>query len=307
MKHGNKAMGEIAQEIEELKKEKNAVILAHNYQRGEVQDIADYLGDSLGLSRKASEFDCDVIVFCGVRFMAESAKILSPEREVLLPREEAGCPMADMVTVDELISVKAKHPDAEVVCYVNTNADVKAESDVCCTSANAVEVVKNMDAERIIFVPDKNLASFVQRFTQKEIIAWSGYCYVHSQIEAEDVRKARELHRKAAVIVHPECNGQVIDLADEVLSTGGMMRFARESNVQEIIVGTEAGLLYRLRKENPVKTFYGVGPGQICKNMKMTTLEDVRAALKEEKYEVQLPDDIMKRARKALNRMLQYA
>jgi quinolinate synthase len=306
MKHGDNVMGEIAQEIERLKKEKSAVVLVHNYQRGEIQDVADYLGDSLGLSRKASELDCDMIVFCGVRFMAESAKILSPGKQVLLPRKEAGCPMANMVTADELVSVKAKHPGASVVCYVNTNADVKAESDICCTSANAVKIVQNIDAREVIFVPDKNLGDFVGRFTDKEIIPWSGYCYVHENIKVKELTRMRQLHRDAAVVVHPECNRQVIDLADEVLSTGGMVKFARESSAEEIIVGTEEGLLYRLRKENPEKTFYTVGSGQICDDMKVTTLEDVCAALREEKYEIQLSEDIMKRARKALNRMLEY-
>lgn len=296
----------IREKISGLKQEKDAMILVHNYQRGEIQDIADYLGDSLGLSQKAEELSCKMIVFCGVQFMAESAKILSPEKTVLLPRKEAGCPMADMVAVEELKNLKAEHPNARVVCYVNTNADVKAECDVCCTSANAVKVVQNIEGNEIIFVPDRNLADFVQRFTDKKIIPWDGYCYVHEKIRAEDVRKAKELHSDAVLIVHPECKRGVIDLADEVLSTGGMVKFARNSNARKIIIGTEEGLIYRLKKENPDKTFYAAGPAQMCKDMKITTLEDVYLALKEEKYRIEIEETIGKRARESLDRMLEY-
>ncbi len=297
----------IVEKITRLKKEKDAVILAHNYQRDEIQDIADYIGDSLGLSKKAAEISCKTIVFCGVQFMAESAKILSPEKTVLLPRKEAGCPMADMVTVDELKELKAAHPDAKVVCYVNTNADVKAECDVCCTSANAVKVVQKIDADKVIFVPDKNLADFVSRWNRdKEIIPWDGYCYVHEEIRINDVKKAKELHSDAVLIVHPECKREVIDLADEVLSTGGMVKFARNSNAKKIIIGTEVGLIYRLKKENPDKVFYTAGPARMCKNMKITTLEDVYLALKEEKYKIEIDEEIRKRAKKALDKMLQY-
>jgi quinolinate synthase len=296
----------IIDKILELKAKKNAVILVHNYQRGEIQDIADYIGDSLGLSRKAAELSCKIIVFCGVKFMAESAKILSPEKMVLLPRKEAGCPMADMVKVEELRALKRLHPNATVICYVNTNADVKAECDVCCTSANAVKVIKNIKSQEIIFVPDRNLASFVQRFTDKRIIPWDGYCYVHETIRFEDVQRAKEIHKDAVIIVHPECKSEVIDIADEVLSTSGMVRFAKSSDAKKIIVGTEEGLLYRLKKENPDKIFYTAGPARMCKNMKITTLEDVYFALKEEKYRIEIPKAIMEGAKNSLNKMIRY-
>lgn len=299
-------MKELIEKILELKRAKDAVILAHNYQRGEIQDIADYIGDSLGLARKAADIKCKMIVFCGVKFMAESAKILSPDKIVLLPRIQAGCPMANMVSVDELRNLKLEHPDAKVVCYVNTNADVKAECDVCCTSSNAVKVVHNVESENIIFVPDRNLADYVQRFTDKNIIPWAGYCYVHAKICPDDVRLAKELHKDAVVVVHPECKREVIDLADEVLSTDGMVKFASSSVVNEIIIGTEEGLLYRLKKENPNKKFYTVGPARMCINMKMTMLEDVWFALRDEKYKIEIDKDIREKAKKSLDRMLEY-
>ncbi len=292
--------------IVESKSKKDAVILVHNYQRGEVQDIADFVGDSLRLSQEAARLSCRMVVFCGVKFMAESAKILSPEKTVLLPKEEAGCPMADMVTVEELRELKNRYPDAKVVCYVNTNADVKAECDVCCTSSNAVKVIQNIDADKIIFVPDKNLANYVARFTHKEIIPWDGYCYVHERIRPEDIKKIKELHPDGVIIVHPECRSEVIDLADEVLSTGGMVKFAKKSNAQKIIIGTEEGLIYRLKKENPDKTFYTAGPAKMCRNMKITTLEDVYLALERGRYKIEIEEDIQKRAKRALDRMLEY-
>ena len=297
---------DIITEIQKLKREKKAIILAHNYQRHEIQDIADYLGDSLELSLIASKSDAKIIVFCGVRFMAESAKILSPEKLILLPREDAGCLLADMATRDELREFKAKHPEAYVVSYVNTSAEVKAESDVCCTSANAVKVVQNVPAKQIIFVPDRNLADYVQRFTDKEIIAWNGFCYVHDGIEPNIVKKTKDSHPDAKLIVHPECKREVIDLADKVTSTGGMVKFARESDVEKIIVGTEEGMIYRLQKENPKKTFYTIGSARVCRNMKITTLEDVLFALREEKYKIELSDSIMRKAKTALDKMLEY-
>lgn len=246
----------IVEEIVRLKRRKNAIILVHNYQRPEIQEIADFLGDSLGLAREAAKTDARIIVFCGVRFMAETAKILSPERTVLLPVKEAGCPMADMITAEELRELKEKYPDAKVVSYVNTNADVKAESDVCCTSANAVKVVKNVEAERIIFTPDKNLASYCQRFVDKEIIPWNGYCYVHERITKKEVLLAKKEFPDALLLVHPECNPSVIDLSDEVLSTNGMVKFSKESDKERFLMGTEEGLIYRLKKENSEKEFY---------------------------------------------------
>ncbi|MFA5033107.1 MAG: quinolinate synthase NadA [bacterium] len=305
---------DLKEKIYQLKKLHNAVILAHNYQRGEVQDIADYVGDSLGLSRKASELDCKVIVFCGVKFMAETAKILSPKKTVLIPRMGATCPMADMISVEQLEKLKSEHPGAVVVSYVNTNADVKAITDVCCTSANAVKVVQNIKAKEIIFVPDKNLANYVRKFTDKKIISCMGHCYVHSKMTAEDVKSARESHKNAPIIVHPECENEVVELADEVLSTDGMLKFAKASKAKEIIIGTEEGIIHRLKKENPNKEFYTLGPARMCKNMKLTKLEDIYLALlaesdlngKENQYRLELPDEIIRKASLSLTRMLEY-
>ena len=296
----------IVEEITKLKKEKNAIILVHNYQRPEIQDIADFLGDSLGLAKQAAETKAGIIVFCGVRFMAETAKILSPEKMVLLPRKEAGCPMADMITAEDLRRLKKNHPDAKVVSYVNTNADVKAESDICCTSANAVKVVKNISAEKIIFTPDKNLAAYCQRFTDKEIIPWNGYCHVHERITKEEVILAKENFPDALLLVHPECKPSVIDLADEVLSTSGMVNLAKKSDKKRFLIGTEGGLIYRLKKENPGKEFYSAGAAKMCRNMKLTTLNDVYLSLKEERYPIELAGEIIKAAQKALTAMLKY-
>ena len=296
----------IVEEINKLKKEKNAIILVHNYQRPEIQDIADFLGDSLGLAKQAAETKAGIIVFCGVRFMAETAKILSPEKMVLLPRKEAGCPMADMITAEDLRRLKKNHPDAKVVSYVNTNADVKAESDICCTSANAVKVVKNISAKKIIFTPDKNLAAYCQRFTDKEIIPWNGYCHVHERITKEEVILAKENFPDALLLIHPECNPSVIDLADEVLSTSGMVSFAKKSDKKRFLIGTEEGLIYRLKKENPEKEFYAAGTAKMCRNMKLTTLNDVYLSLKEERYAIELPEGIIKSAQKALTAMMKY-
>ena len=294
----------IVEEITKLKKEKNAIVLVHNYQRPEIQDIADFLGDSLGLAKQAAETKDGIIVFCGVRFMAETAKILSPEKTVLLPRKEAGCPMADMITAEDLRRLKKNYPDAKVVSYVNTNADVKAESDICCTSANAVKVVKNISAKRIIFTPDKNLAAYCQRFTDKEIIPWNGCCYVHERITEKEVRLAKEKFPDAILLVHPECNPSVIELADEVLSTSGMVSFAKKSDKKRFLIGTEEGLIYRLKKENPEKEFYAAGTAKMCRNMKLTTLNDVYLSLKEERYAIELPEGIIKSAGKTLTAML---
>lgn len=297
----------IVEEIIKLKKEKNAIILVHNYQRPEIQNIADSLGDSLGLAREAAKTDARIIVFCGVRFMAETAKILSPEKTVIIPRKDAGCPMADMITAEDLRILKGKYPGAKVVSYVNTNADVKAESDICCTSANAIKVVRNIKAEKIIFTPDKNLAAYCQRFTDKEIIPWNGYCYVHEKIREEEVRLAKEKLPDALLLVHPECNPSVIDLADEVLSTSGMLNFAKKTDKKRFLIGTEEGLIYRLKKENPGKEFYAAGTAKMCRNMKLTTLNDVYFSLKEERYAIELPEGIIESAQKALEAMLKYA
>jgi len=297
----------IVEEITKLKKEKNAIILVHNYQRPEIQNIADFLGDSLGLAREAAKTDARIIVFCGVRFMAETAKILSPEKTVIIPRKDAGCPMADMITAEDLRILKRKYPGAKVVSYVNTNADVKAESDICCTSANAIKVIRNINSEKIIFTPDKNLAAYCQRFTGKEIIPWNGYCYVHERITEKEVRLAKKKFPDALLLVHPECNPSVIDLADEVLSTGGMISFAKKSDKKKFLIGTEEGLIYRLKKENPAKEFYTAGTAKMCRNMKLTTLYDIYFSLKEERYSIELPEGIIRSAQKALTAMLKYA
>ena len=296
----------LAEKIAKLKIEKNAVILVHNYQMLEVQDVADFVGDSLGLSESAAATDAKMIVFCGVRFMAETAKILSPNKRVVVPRLEAGCPMADMITADDVKELRKKHPDASIVAYVNTNADVKAEVDVCCTSANAVKVIQKLDAKRIVFVPDENLAAYCQRFTDKEIIAWDGFCYVHNRIRKEDILKAKAAIPDAVVVVHPECRPEVIDISDEVRSTSGMVKFVKESGAQRFIIGTEEGLIRRLKRDHPEKEFYSAGAPKVCRNMKLTTLEDVYLALLNERHEMTLPTQIIERARKLLERMLEH-
>lgn len=294
----------LSKRILELKAEKDALILVHNYQVSEVQAIADFIGDSLELARKAAEVNKRLIVFCGVRFMVETAKILNPDAKVLIPRPDAGCPMADMITRDDVIELRSKHPDAVVCSYVNTNADVKAETDICCTSANAVDVVNSLDAARVVFTPDRNLASFVGRKVNTEIIPFDGYCYVHTRFSADDITQSRAAHPGAPVLVHPECNPEVIDLADEVLSTSGMLRFARESDAEEFIIATEEGLIERMSREMPEKRFYSAGKAQFCFNMKRIRLEDVYRSLDEEIYEIHVDPDIMKRARVALERMI---
>lgn len=293
------------EEILELKKQRNAIILAHNYQREEVQEIADFVGDSLELSRQATKVDCDVIVFCGVHFMAETAAILNHDKTVLLPEIDAGCPMADTVDVEELKRWIDRYPYAPVVSYVNTTAEVKALSYACCTSANAPQIVKAVPFSSIIFVPDKNLADWVKKHVpEKEIIAWNGFCPTHHMIKREDIIRAKEAHPDALVVVHPECRPEVIELADHVASTSGMVRFARASSQKEFIIGTEVGLLYRLKKENPDKVFYPVKKTMICPNMKITTLDSILTALKENQYVIKVPEDIRIKAHEAVQRML---
>lgn len=293
--------------INELKKAKNAVLLAHNYQVEEVQLAADYLGDSLELSRIAAGIENDVIVFAGVKFMAETAKILSPEKKVLLPRLDAGCPMADMIVVDELLELKAKHPKAKVVTYVNSSVEIKAESDACCTSSNAVRVVKNIDADEIIFVPDKNLGSYVQKMVpEKKLILFEGYCYVHNRITKEEIEEMRRLYPDARVVAHPEARMEVIDAADEVLSTSGMLNYVSKFNAAQFIVATEQGLLERMKRENPGKEFLPALKPKICSNMKRTSLRHVYEALKYDRYEIVVEESIARRAAKALNEMLKY-
>ncbi|MCQ1535457.1 quinolinate synthase NadA [Methanosarcina sp. KYL-1] len=295
---------ELIERIKDLKKKRNAVILSHYYSRPEVQDIADFVGDSLALSQEAVRQTADVIVFCGVHFMGESAAILSPEKTVLLPEIDASCPMADMAGLESLRKEKEKHPGVPVVCYVNSSAAVKAESYICCTSANAVEVVNSLDAEEVIFVPDKNLAAYVASRTDKKIIPWEGHCPTHHQILREDVLKMKEEHPEAKFIAHPECRPEVLELADRVASTRGMIMYAKESEAREFIVGTECGLIHGLLKEAPEKTFYCITPYACCPSMKMVNLEKVLASLEKMQHVVTVPEDIRIRAKEALDRML---
>ncbi len=299
---------QLTEKIEKLKKEKNAVILAHNYQIDDVQDIADYVGDSLGLSMQAAKTDADVIVFCGVYFMAETAKILSPQKTVLIPDPDAGCPMADMISADQLRALKAEHPGAKVLCYVNTTAEVKAECDLGCTSSNALKLVKEAfrEDEEIIFVPDKYLASYVSSQVGRRFITWKGFCPTHGRILPQAVRQQMELHPDAEVMVHPECAPGVTALADKVLSTGGMCSYAHESPAEEFIVGTEVGILHKLRKDNPGKKFYPASELAVCPNMKRTTLEKVLWSLEGMVHEITVPDDVIVRARQSIERMLSY-
>jgi len=296
---------EIQDKIAKLKKEKNAVILSHNYQIGDVQDVADYIGDSLGLSQKAAQVDAKIIVFCGVHFMAETAKILSPEKTILIPDARAGCPMADMITASELREWKKNYPESKTVCYVNTTAEVKAECDICCTSSNAVTVVNSLDANEILFAPDKNLAAYVARHTKKKIIPWDGYCYVHRYIKARDIREKKNLHPEAEVWVHPECLPEVIDLADKVISTGKMVQEARKTKKKEIIIGTESGIIYRMKKENPTKNFYPARDVAFCFNMKKIDLGKVLRSLEKMIYKVEVPLEIRQKARGAIEKMVQ--
>lgn len=291
-------------EILRLKSERNAIILAHNYQPGDVQDVADLTGDSLELSRAAATIDCKVLVFCGVDFMAETAAILSPEKIVIHPDATACCPMAQMISPHDVRSLREKHPGAAVVCYVNSSADVKAESDICCTSANGVQVVNALDADEILFIPDRNLAAYVARHTDKRIIPWDGYCYVHDRYTASDVLEARRKHPDAELLVHPECRPEVIDMADGVYSTSGMLKHARASGANEFIIGTEVGILHRLCAENPEKMFYPLSSGAVCEDMKKISLKKVLRALETLSPRVEVPQTTAVRARRAIERML---
>ncbi len=299
---------DLAEKIQKLKKEKKAIILAHNYQRPEIQDIADYIGDSIELSRKAvEEKDAEMIVFSAVDFMAESAAILNPTKKVLLPCLGARCPMAQMLTADEIKRQKTQYPKAPVVLYVNTLAICKAQCDICCTSANAVEVIKSLDADTVLFGPDRNLAEYVSEQTGKTLIPIpeNGFCPTHLLFQPEDVKVQEMLHPNSTVIVHPECSSEMRKEADFVGSTSKMCRYAKESNAKDFIVGTEEGILHRLRKENPTKNFYLAYEGAICPNMKLTTLERLYAALKEEKNVIKVPETIAKKAKASLERMFE--
>ena len=297
---------DLAKKIKELKKKRNAVILVHNYQLPEVQDVADYRGDSLELSRIAAKTEAKVIVFCGVHFMAETASILCPEKKVLMPDIASACPMANMITAQELRTLKKEHPQAAVVGYVNTSAEVKAELDVCCTSTNAVAVVNAFkDTQEIIFVPDKYLADYVSKKTCRKLISWDGFCPTHVKILPGDIKREKEFHPQAKVIVHPECLPQVVFMADAVLSTSQMCKFAKETQTKEMIAGTEVGIIYHLKQDNPAKEFYPASEAAICPNMKRTTQEKIVWSLETLKNEVRVSDEIRRRAKKAIDRMLE--
>jgi len=295
---------ELVEKISILKKRRNAVILAHNYQLGEVQDIADFVGDSLELSQRAAETGADVIVFCGVHFMAETASILCPDKVVLLPDINSGCRMANMITAERLRAKKKEHPQAVVVCYVNSTAEVKAESDVCCTSANAIRIVESLNTQEILFIPDQYLGHYISDRTGKKMILWPGFCPTHVRIKPERIKELRQEYPQAQVVVHPECTPEVIALADAVLSTGGMCRYAQRGEVREMVVGTEIGIIYRLKKENPGKRFIPISEQAICPNMKLIALEKVLWSLEEMSPEVKVPEAIRLRAKAAVDKML---
>jgi quinolinate synthase len=297
-------MAELQDKILQLKKERNAVILAHNYQRPDVQDIADFVGDSLELARQAAGTDADVIAFCGVHFMAETAAILSPDKTVLIPDEGAGCPMANMITAAQLIAKKREMPGVPVVTYINSSAAVKAESDYCCTSSNGVRVVESVPGNDIIFVPDQYLGHFIQQQTGKNMTLWPGYCPTHVKILPEDILKQRELHPDARVVVHPECRPDVVAVADLATSTSGMLRYAQRDDVTELIVGTEVDIIHRMKKENPGKRFYPASDKAVCPNMKKITLEKLYFALETMTPVVTVPPDIAARAKAAVDRMV---
>jgi len=290
--------------VQELKKQRNAVILVHNYQKPEMFKIADYVGDSLGLSKQAAETDAKVILFCGVKFMAETAKILSPDKTVLLPTLEAGCSLADMATPEQLEKVKKMHPDAAVVSYVNTTADIKAMSDVCCTSMNAVKIVDSLPNKEIIFLPDKNLGRYVASKSKKKIILWDGYCFVHDKLNAQMLADLKKKNPNAKIIAHPECRDEILEIADHVCGTGGMAKFANSSDAQDFIVVTECGMTEKLREDVPNKNFYSFC--NICPYMKSITMPLVVSSLVHNQHEITLPEDIIVKARKALDRMLEF-
>ncbi len=294
----------IERDITELKAERGAVILAHNYQRAEVQDIADFVGDSFELARRAATLENDLVIFCGVHFMAESCKILAPDKHVILPAQDAGCPLADTITGDQLRHLKSQYPGVPVVTYINSSADVKAESDICCTSSNALEVVESLEGDRILFTPDGNLANYVQQFTRKQIIPWNGYCIVHHRVMVEDIIQIKAIYDDAWVIAHPECQPEVVEMADVVCSTSKMVPESRNAPTDTIIVVTEEGMRHPLQKAVPEKQFVLATPKLVCRNMKKTTLEHVRDALSRQKPEITVDPEISRKAMIPLQRML---
>lgn len=294
------------EKIEKLKKSHNAVILAHNYQPAEVQDAADFCGDSLGLSIKAAQTDAELIVFCGVRFMAETAAILSPQKIVIMPDKTAGCPMADMITAEQLRNLKAQHPDAPVVCYVNSTAEVKAECDYCCTSSNAVEVVNRLPLDNpVIFVPDQHLGRFVEEKTQRKLILWPGYCITHILITEDDIKKLRQKYPDAVVMAHPECTEPVKEISDWILSTGQMLSFVKKSDAERFIVATETGIIHALKKQNPQAEFIPASDRAVCPNMKKITLEKIIWSIENTQYRITVPESTREKAKLALDKMIE--
>ncbi|MDF2815254.1 MAG: NadA [Paenibacillus sp.] len=296
---------ELKQRIAELKKERNAIILAHYYQRDEVQEVADFRGDSFLLAQKAAQTDAEVIVFCGVHFMGESAKILAPNKTVIIPDERAGCPMADMVNVEGLKALKRQHPNAAVVTYINSSAEIKAETDICCTSANAVKVIQSVDADEIIWVPDKNLGDYVSKFTDKKMIIWEGYCNTHDMLTVKDVMEMKAKHPNAQFVVHPECRPEVVQLGDFVGSTTAIIKYCKESDCQEFIVGTEDGTGYQLRMDSPNKTFHFATKFLVCPNMKVNNLKKIVRCMETMQPQIYVPPQVAEQARLSLERMLQ--
>ncbi len=300
-------MENLVEKILSLKKEKDAVIVAHNYQRGEVQDIADYTGDSLQLARIVRELPNKIVVVAGVYFMGETAAILSPDKKILIPRIDASCPLAEMITVEDIRKIRREYPDHAIVTYVNSTAEIKAESDICCTSANAVNVVNSLPQEKIYFTPDRNLAQWVKKHSSKEIKWWDGYCPVHRRLKKEDVISLKRQYPDAKFVAHPECEPEVLELADHVCSTSGLYPYARETDARVFIIGTEEGVIHRLKKENPDKEFIPASEKLVCPNMKKITLRDIYLSLKEEKFEIKIPEDIRLRALNAVEKMAQIS
>ncbi|MFD2671519.1 quinolinate synthase NadA [Marinicrinis sediminis] len=296
---------ELKERLLQLKKERNAIILAHYYQRDEIQEVADFRGDSFLLAQKAAETDADVIVFCGVHFMGESAKILAPDKTVLIPDERAGCPMADMVNVEGLRALKQKHPNATVVTYINSSAEIKAETDICCTSANAVKVIQSVDSDEIIWVPDKNLGHYVSQYTDKKMIIWEGYCNTHDMLTVKDVEEMRSKYPNAEFVVHPECRPEVVEMADFVGSTTGILKYCKQAEAKEFIVGTEDGTGYQLRLDSPDKTFHFASKFLVCPNMKVNNLKKLVRCLETMQPQIYVPPQVADKARRSLERMLE--
>ncbi len=297
-------MNGIREQITELKRQKDFLIIAHNYQLPEVQDVADFLGDSLELANKAARLEKENVLFCGVRFMAESAKIISPDKRIFIPEPDAGCPMADMITAEDVRRLRREFPDRVFVAYVNSSAEVKAEVDICCTSSNALEIVNSVRSEKIYFLPDKNLGTWVGRQSKKDVMVWPGFCYVHNRITEGDLLRGRQAHPEAVSMVHPEAPAEVADMADHVLSTGQMIHFAARSDADEFLVGTEEGMIYRLQTLYPGKKFFEMGRRFTCSNMKKITTEKILDSLTHLRYEISLDEDIIQRASLSLSRML---